>query len=126
MGKLSAACIKEFWIGLESIEWDSFQDFRVTIGFEQLAVHKKPNLKYIRIFESPSLHDGTPLKTKWINSKRVFATDYWFSFCRTKKKFSVMRRNSSKNQKYGKMPPIVSEWLDFFFWIVFYVLKAYF
>jgi hypothetical protein len=25
-----------------------------------------------------------------------------------------LRRNTSKNQKYGKMTPIVSEWLDFF------------
>jgi hypothetical protein len=26
-----------------------------------------------------------------------------------------MGRNTSENQKYGKMTPIVSEWLDFFF-----------
>jgi hypothetical protein len=29
-----------------------------------------------------------------------------------KKKWMV--KNTSKNQKYGKMTPIVSEWLDFF------------
>jgi hypothetical protein len=34
--------------------------------------------------------------------------------------------SSSSANKYGKMTPRVSEWLDFFFWIVFYVLKAYF
>jgi hypothetical protein len=31
-----------------------------------------------------------------------------------------------KNPKYGKMTPIVSEWLNFFSGIVFYVLKTYF
>jgi hypothetical protein len=49
-----------------------------------------------------------------------------------KKKLQFLTRlkhigwNTSENQKYGKMTPIVSEWLDFFFWIVFYLLKAYF